>query len=114
MLKPTSQYPVAAAHLNSCLRASYVLGRDCGHAALRNMISLGCPSEREREREKSYPFASHFQTTRLSLTKTQGKSRAGWGAVEVPAETSMRIVEVQNFEASLKSPPLIAVPLEIP
>lgn len=39
VLKPTSQYPVAAARLNNCLRASYVLGRDCGHAALRNMAS---------------------------------------------------------------------------
>ena len=69
----------------------------------------------EREREKSpYPFASHFQTTPLSLTKTQGKSRAGWSAVEVPAETSMRIVGVRNFEPSLKSPPPVAVPLEIP
>ena len=39
---------------------------------------------------------------------------AGWGALEVSAETSMKLVEVQNFEASLKSPPLVAVPFEIP
>jgi len=90
-----SQYPAAAAHLNNCLRASYVLGRDCGHAT---------------------PFASHFQTTPLSLTKNQGKSKAGWGALEVSAERSMRVVGVRNFEASLKSPLPVAVPLvfEIP
>ena len=37
----------------------------------------------------------------------------GWGALEVSAERSMRIVGVRNFEASLKSPPPVAVPLEI-
>jgi hypothetical protein len=69
------------------------------------------------EREKCpYLFASHFQKTPLSLTKTLGKSRAGWGALEVSlevsAERSMRIVGVRNFETSLKSPPPV-VPLEI-
>jgi len=87
-----SQYPVAAAHLNNRLRASYVLGRDCLHVA---------------------PFASHFQTTPLSLTENQGKSRGGWGAVEAPAELSMRIVGVGNFEAFVKSPPPVPVPLEV-
>jgi len=85
-----SQYPVAAAHLNNCLRASYVLGRDCGHAT---------------------PSASHFQTTPLNLTKNQGMSKAGWGALEV---SSMRIVGVRNFESSLKCPPPVAVPIGIP
>ena len=40
MSKPTSQYPVAAVHLNNRLRASYVLGRDCLHVVLRNMTSV--------------------------------------------------------------------------
>ena len=113
MLKPTSQYPVAGAHLNNYLRASYVLGRDCGHATLRNMTSSGQRSSRERKKS-SYPFASHSQTTPLSLTKNQGKLKAGWGALEASAERSMRVVGVRNFEVSLKSPPPVAVPLEIP
>ena len=109
MSKPTSQYPAAAAHLSNCLRASYVLGRGCVRVALKKYdISRLAKLGRVRS---PYPFASHFRMTPPSLTKTQEKSRAGWGAVEIPAEMSMMIVGVRNFETS---PPPVAVHLEVP
>ena len=69
MLKPTSQYLVAAAHLNNCLRASYVLGRDCGHAALRNIRS----TKFERGR-KPVPFCFTFSNDTTKSDKDPGKA----------------------------------------
>ena len=80
------------------------------HVALRNMtFQIGQARDRDRS---SYPFASHFQTTPLSLTKIRGKLRAS--VVEVSAEMSTRMVGVRSFEVSVKAPPPIAVPLELP
>ena len=79
MLKPTSRYPVAAAHLNNYLRASYVLGRDCGHATLRNMRSLGYPSLREREKSTPFCFTLSNDTTKSDKDPGKVEGRLGRG-----------------------------------
>ena len=76
-VKPTSQYPVAAARLNNCLRASYVLGRDCGHATLRNMTSSGQPSSRVRKKPIPFCFTLSNDTTKSDKEPGKVEGRLG-------------------------------------